>query len=93
MVLIGPGPFNHHQFNEILGDQLENDRTTHRAREYCNATVDVGKELGVPTVPMWDVIMKDLGWKEGDPIHGLPELPAVNPLNDYFNDGMCGIYW
>lgn len=89
VILIGPGPFNHQQFDDALGHQFEVDRTTHRAREYCNATVDVGKELGVPTVPMWDLIMEEVGWKEGDPIYGLPELPAVNPLNDYLTDGMC----
>jgi hypothetical protein len=88
VVLIGPGPFNHQQFDDALGHQFEVDRTTHRAREYCEATTDVGKELNIPTVPMWHLVMEDLGWKEGDPIHGLPELPAVNPLNDYFTDGM-----
>ena len=36
--------------------------------------------------------MEEVGWKEGDPIYGLPELPAVNPLNDYLTDGMCDIY-
>ncbi|GAM34405.1 hypothetical protein TCE0_015r01963 [Talaromyces pinophilus] len=88
VILIGPGPFNHQQFDDALGHQFEVDRTTHRAREYCNATVDVGKELGVPTVPMWDLIMEEVGWKEGDPIYGLLELPAVNPLNDYLTDGL-----
>lgn len=89
VILIGPGPFNHQQFDDALDHQYFVDRTTHRAREYCEATVDVGKELNVPTVPLWYLIMEDLGWKEGDPIYGLPELPAVNPLNAYLSDGQC----
>lgn len=87
VILIGPGPFNHQQFDDAVGRLYEVDRTTSRAREYCDATVDVGKELGIPTLPMWDLVMKEVGWKEGDPIYGLPEIPSVNPLNDYLTDG------
>lgn len=88
VILVGPGPFNHYQFDDALGHQFVVDRTTHRAREYCDAAVDVGKELNIPTIPLWHLIMEDLGWKEGDPIHGLRELPAVNPLNTYLSDGV-----
>lgn len=49
--------------------------------------MEVGAELKVPTVPLWYLVMEELGWKEGDAIYGLAELPADNPLNEYLSDG------
>ncbi|KAJ5954053.1 hypothetical protein N7501_008332 [Penicillium viridicatum] len=88
VVLVGPGPFNHHQFVAANGKDFFCDRTTPRARAYCDAAMEVGVELNVPTVPLWYLVMEELGWKEGDAIYGLAELPADNPLNDYLSDGV-----
>lgn len=87
VLLIGPGPFNHHQFADAMEERFFIDRTTSRARAYCKAVADLGEELSVPTVPLWDLIMAEVGWKEGDPIFGLRELPAPNPLKNYLTDG------
>lgn len=87
VILVGPGPFNHHQFADAVEEGFFIDRTTPRARAYCKAVVELGYELGVPTVPLWDLIMAKVGWKEGDPVFGLRELTATNPLQEYLTDG------
>ncbi|KAJ8098787.1 SGNH hydrolase-type esterase domain-containing protein [Lipomyces tetrasporus] len=87
IVIVGPGPYNHHQW--VIGrEDRAIERTTLRAREYCDAAIEVAKELNVAMVPLWYLIMADLGWKEGDPVYGLAELPAKNPLTSYLNDGL-----
>ncbi|KAK9237354.1 SGNH hydrolase-type esterase domain-containing protein [Lipomyces kononenkoae] len=88
VVIVGPGPYNHHQWIIGRNEERAAERTTLRAREYCDAAIEVAKELNVAVVPMWHLIMADLGWKEGDPVHGLAELPAENPLTSYLNDGL-----
>ncbi|KAK7206299.1 SGNH hydrolase-type esterase domain-containing protein [Myxozyma melibiosi] len=87
VVFIGAGPFNAHQWWPTRPGNPHN-RTTIQAREYCDALVALGKEIGVPTVPMWDLLMEAVGWKEGDPLYGLEELSAENPLTEYFVDGL-----
>ncbi|KAH8691536.1 SGNH hydrolase-type esterase domain-containing protein [Talaromyces proteolyticus] len=88
IVVVGPGPFNHYQFIDTQGDRFDCDRCTLRARQYCDAAMEVAEECNVAAVPLWDLIMADLGWKEGDLIHGLPDGPAETPLNLYLNDGV-----
>ncbi|KAH8702388.1 SGNH hydrolase-type esterase domain-containing protein [Talaromyces proteolyticus] len=95
VILVGPAPFNHHQFmdeiekiRDVVGVDWVCDRTTLRAREYCDAAIELGKELNVPTVPLWYLIMAEIGWREGDPIDGLAESPASNELSKYLSDGL-----
>ncbi|KAK9233748.1 SGNH hydrolase-type esterase domain-containing protein [Lipomyces kononenkoae] len=91
VIIVGPGPFNYHQWVkwlEKLPDDIPCDRTTLRAREYCDAAIDVSNELNVPCVPLWYLIMADLDWKEGDPIYGLAESPPSTKLEAYLSDGL-----
>ncbi|KAL4863947.1 hypothetical protein BDV12DRAFT_201590 [Aspergillus spectabilis] len=88
VVLIGPGPFNHHQFISVMEEGWVCDRTTLRARAYCDAAVELGRELGIPVVQLWYIIMADMGWKGGDPVYGLEEVPDQGRLGEYFNDGL-----
>ncbi|KAL2832327.1 SGNH hydrolase-type esterase domain-containing protein [Aspergillus pseudoustus] len=88
VLLIGPGPFDHHGFVAVMEEGWVCDRTTLRARMYCDAAVELGSELGVPVVPLWDLIMADLGWKEGYDVYGLAEVPDVGSFDGYFYDGL-----
>ncbi|KKK14881.1 hypothetical protein ARAM_002841 [Aspergillus rambellii] len=88
VVIVAPGPFNYHQFRSVVEASWLCDRDTRWARGHCDAAIELGKELNVPVVPLWYLIMADAGWKEGDPLYGLEELPAENPLTPYFNDGL-----
>ncbi|KAL2812300.1 SGNH hydrolase-type esterase domain-containing protein [Aspergillus granulosus] len=88
VVIIGPGPFDHHGFVAIMEEGWVCDRTTLRARMYCDAAVELGCELGVPVVPLWGLIMADLGWKEGDDVYGLAEVPDEGRFRRYFYDGL-----
>ncbi|KAK9430300.1 hypothetical protein V1505DRAFT_400448 [Lipomyces doorenjongii] len=64
------------------------DKLKKNTRQYCDAAIEVAIELNVAVVPLWYLIMADLGWKGGDPVYGLAELPAENPLTTYLNDGL-----
>ncbi|KAK9464684.1 SGNH hydrolase-type esterase domain-containing protein [Lipomyces arxii] len=87
VIFIGPGPLNAHVWKIGREDRYD-DRTTLQAREYCDAAISVGKELGAPVIPLWYAMMADLGWKEGDTIYGLLEESEENPLKAYLNDGL-----
>ncbi|CAI7632958.1 unnamed protein product [Penicillium viridicatum] len=63
VVLVGPGPFNHHQFVAANGKDFFCDRTTLRARAYCDAAMEIGAELNVPAVPLWYLVMEDWAGK------------------------------
>ncbi|KAL4876178.1 SGNH hydrolase-type esterase domain-containing protein [Aspergillus karnatakaensis] len=88
VVLIGPGPFDHHQFITVMEEGWVCDRTTLRARAYCDAAVELGQELRIPIVPLWYLIMSELGWKDGEPVYGLEEIPDKGYFKEYFNDGL-----
>jgi hypothetical protein len=87
VVIIGPGPFNHHQFVAVMEKGWLCDRTTLRARMYCNAAAELGTEFGVPVVPLWELVMADLGWVEGNPVFGLEEVEGAGGLEEYLSDG------
>ncbi|KAK9459311.1 SGNH hydrolase-type esterase domain-containing protein [Lipomyces oligophaga] len=87
VILIGAGPFNAHQW-WVARPDTPKDRTTLQAREYCDALVAVARELAVPAVPMWDLVMAKLGWKQGDPVFGLEEEAIYNPLSTILSDGL-----
>ncbi|KAK9450292.1 SGNH hydrolase-type esterase domain-containing protein [Limtongia smithiae] len=86
VILIGAGPYNDHQWT--ITRPGVNDRTTIRAREYCDAAFDVAKELDIPFVPMWNLIMNDIGYDGTGPLPGLREGSAKNPLTKYLVDGL-----
>ncbi|KAL3459626.1 SGNH hydrolase-type esterase domain-containing protein [Aspergillus heterothallicus] len=88
VILIGPGPFDYHGFMKAVEEGWVCDRTTLRARAYCDATVEVGAEVGVPVVRLWDLIMADMGWKEGELVFGLEEIPDEGRFEGYFYDGL-----
>lgn len=87
VVFIGAGPFNAHQW-WITRPENPHNRTTIQARTYCDAAISLAKELEIPCVPMWYLIMEAIGWKEGDPLTGLEELDPDESLAAYFTDGM-----
>ncbi|KAK9480122.1 SGNH hydrolase-type esterase domain-containing protein [Lipomyces japonicus] len=88
VVLIGPGPYNFHQWRLTHTDEVSNQRSTIITREYTDAASEVAAETGVPFVPLWYLIMEKLGWKKGDLEYGLKEGDAKNPLSSYLTDGI-----
>ncbi|KAK9453146.1 esterase [Dipodascopsis uninucleata] len=88
LILIGPGPYNHHQWVNSRNLEVARQRTTFQARKYCDAIGEVAKEEGLPFIPMWYLIMQAAGWKEGDTVFGLESESAENPLLDFLTDGL-----
>jgi len=56
---------------------------------YADAAVEVGKELGVPTVNLWKACIDYAGgWKEGEPIPGSKPNGRNEKLEGLFRDGL-----
>ncbi|KAK9476033.1 SGNH hydrolase-type esterase domain-containing protein [Lipomyces japonicus] len=87
-IVIGPGPYNYHQWLKYNSAEESSLKSTIRARDYCDAAGKVAHETGAAFVPLWDLIMKRSGWKEGDSEFGLKEGSAQNPLSEYLTDGI-----
>lgn len=60
---------------------------------YVDATLEVGKDLGVPTVNLWEAFMEYVGgWEEGKPFPGSKEIPKNEKFADLFRDGKSAFY-
>jgi hypothetical protein len=75
-----------HMWADMHHEQAH-ERTTLRQRAYCDAAAEAAAEMGVPVVKLWDEIMAELGWIEGDRIPGQEGAPENRCLKEYFWDG------
>lgn len=58
-------------------------------KQYRDAALEVGKELGVPTVDLWKAFVDYTGgWKEGEPLPGGKEDPRVDKFAELLRDGL-----
>lgn len=84
VILVGPAPLNWPQLHDT--GYPANNRNTHQHRSFNDAVVALGSTISVPTVGLWDLIMQDVGWKEGEEIVG-DENCGRRDLDVYFSDG------
>lgn len=64
-------------------------RLASRTKEYADAAVKVGQELGVPIVNLWQAFMKYAGgWKEGEPLPGSKDCAPNKELQSLLRDGL-----
>ena len=57
------------------------------AKEYAEATLEVGKELGIPVVDAWGLCMERAGWKAGEELIGTIESGRHAVLETLLYDG------
>ncbi|KAK9476035.1 SGNH hydrolase-type esterase domain-containing protein [Lipomyces japonicus] len=87
-IIIGPGPYNYHQWRHHDTEEDALLRSTLLARDYCDAAGKIANETGAAFIPLWYLIMERLGWKTGDAEFGLKDGHSVNPLAAYLTDGI-----
>lgn len=87
VVMVGPAPFSVNAWAAVRPEQAD-ERSTQRHREYCDAVVEVGAELGVPVVGLWYEIMAEIGWRESEQtLESETKMKTSGLLEQYFWDG------
>lgn len=55
---------------------------------YADAALEVGRELGVPTVNLWEAFMEYVGgWQDGKHLPGSRDIPKNEKFTELFRDG------
>lgn len=89
-ILIVPAPICEYDTQEsdaALGKHYI-QRLAASTKLYADATLGVGRELGVPTVDLWGAFMEYVGgWEEGKPLPGSREIPKNEKFAELFRDG------
>jgi hypothetical protein len=65
-------------------DQIRRARD---AKDYAEATINVGKECNVPVLDVWTAFMKQSGWKGEYPLPGSEEVGKSDTLAKLLYDG------
>jgi isoamyl acetate esterase len=91
LIIITPPPIN--EYMTWLTDQQKGytspRRTAEHTKEYADAAREVGKDLNIPVLDMWTMIMLKAGWKPGDdPLQGSRALPENLVLKEMLRDGL-----
>ncbi|KAF2105940.1 SGNH hydrolase-type esterase domain-containing protein [Lophiotrema nucula] len=86
VILVAPPPVNEHLFEPV-------NRVATGTRQYAEAVVELGKELDVPVVNLWNAFMAKTGWeaekwKIGDPIPGSLNAAPNDGLVELMYDGL-----
>jgi lysophospholipase L1-like esterase len=91
ILLIAPSPiceYTTQEHNEIRGKPII-QRLASKTKEYAEAAVEVGEEIGIPVVNLWQIFIDYAGgWREGEPIPGSKSLPRNEKLCNLFIDGL-----
>jgi len=57
-------------------------------KDYADACVEVGQELGITTLDSWSLFMSKAGWVQGQTLCGSLEAPKNETLQSLFTDGV-----
>lgn len=89
-ILIIPAPICEYdtQASDAAAGKHYIQRLAANTKLYADAALKVGKELGVPTVNLWEAFMEYVGgWEEGKPLPGSKEVPKNEKFAELFRDG------
>ncbi|KAF1961869.1 SGNH hydrolase [Byssothecium circinans] len=90
VVLVAPPPINEHL--QWATDQTRSLKSVSRkaatTKKYAEAAVELGKELDIPVINLWQEFMAKAGWKVGEDIPGSLELPQNDALVELMHDGL-----
>jgi lysophospholipase L1-like esterase len=90
-ILIVPPPICEYLTQEHDASMGRNyvQRLAARTKQYGDAALEAGTELGVPMVNLWKTFTDYAGgWKEGDVVPGCKELPKNPKMADLLRDGL-----
>ena len=90
VVLIAPSPIDEHLVwaNDAAQGRKVISRHNIVSKQYSEAVVELGAELGVPVVDLWKAFMSRTGWKEGEPLVGSLNEPRNEELEKLMYDGL-----
>lgn len=71
----------------LIGNWGGVSRKAFHAKQYAEATKEVGKELDVPVVDVWSAFMAKTEWKEGEKLPGQVEDGKSDILEGLLYDG------
>lgn len=71
----------------LIGDWGGVCRKATHAKQYSEATKEVGKELNIPVADVWSAFMAKTGWKEGERLPGQVEDGKNDVLEGLLYDG------
>lgn len=91
LVLITPAPICEYMAEscDAVKGRFVMQRTAEVTKTYGDACAEVGKELGLPVVNLWEAFVDYAGgWKEGEPLPGSRKCPQNEKLDSLFRDGL-----
>lgn len=95
IILIAPPPLNEHLWwpRDQSNGYTSISRLSAKTKEYADAVVQLGADLGIPVVNLWKAFMDktkfDLAtWKTGDALPGAAGIPQNDVLVELMYDGM-----
>ena len=62
-------------------------RTAENTKRYADTCREVGQEIGVPVVDLWQAFMRAAGWREGQPLVGSLKGERSEVLESLLIDG------
>ncbi|KAJ1915553.1 isoamyl acetate-hydrolyzing esterase [Mycoemilia scoparia] len=87
ILFIAPGPVHVGMWNRQVGStgqlDLIDSRDNNYVKQYCQALVDLGKKLNIPTVDSWNLIMDQINNLPSDVRNG-----EWNGFDRFFVDGL-----
>ncbi|KAF2100760.1 SGNH hydrolase [Rhizodiscina lignyota] len=91
LIIITPPPVNEYQ--TWITDQAKGytiaRRSAEHTKEYADAAREVGKDLNIPVLDLWRLIMLKAGWKpDDDPLPGSRIAPENPILIQMLRDGL-----
>ncbi|MCJ1392658.1 hypothetical protein MMC18_005528 [Xylographa bjoerkii] len=89
-ILITPPPVDEYGLEAagLLNGTTEVSRTADHTKKYADACVEVGREMKVPVLDLWSVLMIRAGWKQGDSaLPGSKAEPKSAVLAEMLSDG------
>ncbi|KAF2456443.1 GDSL Lipase/Acylhydrolase family protein [Lineolata rhizophorae] len=63
-------------------------RSAERTKEFARAAREAARELQLPILDVWSLLMSRTGWKEGQPLPGSKDNPKVTLLDEFLYDGL-----
>jgi len=90
-ILITPPPVDEYGLEAagLLNGTTEVSRTADHTKKYADACVEVGREMKVPVLDLWSVLMTRAGWKQGDSaLPGSKAEPKNAVLAEMLSDGL-----
>lgn len=87
IILVTPPPVDEYQLEDI---NPEIQRTAEHTRKYVDACLQLSKDMAIPCLDLWSIMMKKAGWegKEGEELVGCKKRERSKVLNDLLSDGL-----